>query len=104
LVRIWEVHKALHSCRRFDHYCLNAFTFNALATMADSTPKAGIEVKVFTNKEGTYKAAGMPGAPVAIPFDGSTAGAVAAVVHHEGPGLRSLVRGRWLFPPSGTDA
>jgi signal peptide peptidase SppA len=25
---------------------------------------AGIEVKVFTNKEGTYKAAGMPGAPV----------------------------------------
>ncbi len=25
---------------------------------------AGIEVKVFTNKEGTFKAAGMPGAPV----------------------------------------
>jgi len=25
---------------------------------------AGIEVKVFTNKEGTYKAAGMPGAPI----------------------------------------
>ncbi|MCZ7636685.1 MAG: S49 family peptidase [Verrucomicrobia bacterium] len=25
---------------------------------------AGIEVKVFTNKEGTFKAAGMPGAPI----------------------------------------
>ena len=25
---------------------------------------AGIEVKVFRNKEGTYKAAGMPGAPI----------------------------------------
>jgi imidazolonepropionase-like amidohydrolase len=40
---------------------------------------------------------------IAIPFDGSTAGAGAGAVHHDGPVVLSLVRGRWVIPPPGRD-